>query len=96
MAENIITLYPPPVLSGFIYARLFSVHQVENEFKVLHFADVDGIQEGVTDELKKVQKEEFSAALQKMCDSAKVYKYMAMELILNKNKLCVFDLKNQS
>jgi hypothetical protein len=31
-----------------------------------HFADVAEIQEAVTDELKKVQKEEFSAAFQKI------------------------------
>jgi hypothetical protein len=30
--------------------------------KVLHFADVAEIQEAVNDKLKKVQKEEFSAA----------------------------------
>jgi hypothetical protein len=36
------------------------------ELKGLHFADVDEIQEAVTDELKKVQKEEFSAAFQQM------------------------------
>jgi hypothetical protein len=39
--------------------------------KVLHFADVVEIQEAVTDELKKVQKEEFSAAFQKLYDRAK-------------------------
>ena len=32
------------------------------KLKGLHFADVAEIQEAVTDELKKVQKEEFSAA----------------------------------
>jgi len=32
--------------------------------KGLHFADVAEIQEAITDELKKVQKEEFLAALQ--------------------------------
>jgi len=37
----------------------------------LHFADVVEIQEAVTDELKKVQKEEFSAAFQKLYDRAK-------------------------
>jgi hypothetical protein len=31
-----------------------------------YFADVADIQEAVTDELKKVQKEEFSAAFQKL------------------------------
>jgi len=36
------------------------------KLKGLHFSDVTEIQEHVTDELKKVQKEEFSAAFQKM------------------------------
>jgi hypothetical protein len=52
----------PPVLSRFISARLFSVPQVENEFKRTLLADVAEIQEAVTDELKKFQKEEFSAS----------------------------------
>jgi len=34
--------------------------------KGLHFAGAAEIQEAVTDELKKVQKEEFSAAFQKL------------------------------
>jgi len=37
------------------------------KLKGLHFADVAEIQEAVNDELKKLQKEEFSAAFQKMC-----------------------------
>jgi len=40
------------------------------KLKGLHFADVAEIQEAVT-ELKKVQKEEFSAALQKLYDREK-------------------------
>jgi hypothetical protein len=36
--------------------------------KGLHSADVAEIQEAVTDELKKVRKEEFSAAFQKLYD----------------------------
>jgi len=36
------------------------------KLKGLHFADVADIQEAVTDELNKVQKDEFSAAFQKM------------------------------
>jgi hypothetical protein len=39
--------------------------------KRLQFADVVEIQEAVTDELKKAQKEEFSAAFQKLYDRAK-------------------------
>jgi hypothetical protein len=37
----------------------------------LHFADFAEIWEAVTDELKKVQKEEFSAPFQKLCLCAK-------------------------
>jgi hypothetical protein len=41
------------------------------KLKGLHFADVAEIQQAVTDELKKVQKEEFSAAFQKLYDCPK-------------------------
>jgi hypothetical protein len=43
--------------------------------KGLHFADVAEIQEAVTDELNKTQKEEFSTAFQKLCDRAKACIY---------------------
>jgi hypothetical protein len=46
-------LPPAPVLSRVTSARLFSVPQVENEVKGLHFADVAEIQEVVTDESPK-------------------------------------------
>ena len=49
-----------------------SMHRV---LKELHFADVTEIQEGVTVELKKVQKEEFSAAFQKLYDCTKICIY---------------------
>jgi uncharacterized Fe-S cluster protein YjdI len=45
------------------------------KLKGLHFADVAEIQEVVTDELKKVQKEEFSAAFQKLYDHVKACIY---------------------
>jgi len=52
------------------------------KLKGLHLADVAEIQEAVTDELKKVQKDEFSAAFQKL------------ELISNKKKgTCLRFLK---
>ena len=38
----------------------------ENELKRLHFEDVAEIQEAIKDELKKVQKKEFSTAFQKL------------------------------
>jgi hypothetical protein len=46
------------------------------KLKALHFADGADIQEAVTDELKKVQKEEFSSAFQKLHDRAKAYMYI--------------------
>jgi len=49
------------------------------KLKGLHFADVTEIQVPVTDELKKVQKEEYSAAFQKLYDRAKLV-YMPMNL----------------
>jgi hypothetical protein len=45
------------------------------KLKGLQFADVVEIQEAVTDELKKVPKEEFSAAFQKACYHAKACIY---------------------
>jgi len=45
------------------------------KLKGLHFTDVVEIQEAVTDELKKVQKDEFSAAFQKLYDRAKACIY---------------------
>jgi HD superfamily phosphohydrolase YqeK len=71
MLQPFITL----VFSRFISARLFSVPQVKNEVKILFFADVAEIHEAVTDELKKVQKEKFSAAFQKLYDSTKACIY---------------------
>jgi hypothetical protein len=41
--------------------------------KGLHFVDVAEIQEAVTDELRNVQKKEFSAAFQKLYDGANAY-----------------------
>jgi len=41
------------------------------KLKGLHFADFAEIQEAVTDELKKVQKEKFSAAFQRLYNNVK-------------------------
>jgi hypothetical protein len=43
--------------------------------KKLHFAGVAEIQEAVTDKLKKIQEEEFSASFQKMHDRTKASIY---------------------
>jgi hypothetical protein len=45
------------------------------KLKGLNFVDVAEIQEAITDEFKKVQKEEFSAAFQKLYDRAKACIY---------------------
>jgi len=45
------------------------------KLKGLHFAGVAEIQEAVTDELNKVQKEEFLAAFQKLHNRAKACGY---------------------
>jgi hypothetical protein len=44
--------------------------------KGLHLADIAEIQEDVTEELKKAQKEEYSAAFQKLFDRAKACIYV--------------------
>jgi len=45
------------------------------KLKVLHFGDVAEIQDTVTDELKKVQKQEFSASLEKLYECVNAWKY---------------------
>jgi len=55
--------------------------KLKNNLKVLEFADFTKIQKVISDELKKIQKEEFSAAFQKMYDCAEACIYV--ELILN-------------
>jgi len=61
------------------------------KIKGLHFADVAEIKEAVTDELKKVQKERFSAVFRN-CTTAQKAVYMPVELILNKKNICVFRI----
>jgi hypothetical protein len=48
---------------------------VKTKLKGLHFPDVVEIQEGVTGELKRVLKEEISAAFQKLYHRARAYIY---------------------
>jgi hypothetical protein len=53
----------------------FLFPKLKNKLKGLPFSDVVEIKEAVTDELKKVQKQEFSAAFQKLYDRSKAYIY---------------------
>jgi hypothetical protein len=79
--KYVTTLYPPPILSRSISVRLL-YFLLRMKLKGLHFADVTEFQEAITDVLKKVQKEEFSAAFQKLYDRANPI-YMPTEFILN-------------
>ena len=65
------------------------------KLKGLHFAGVAEIQEAVTDDLKKVQKEEFRQVSETV-DGTKACIYASWDYIELK-MICVFDLKkNQS
>jgi histone-lysine N-methyltransferase SETMAR len=69
--ENVTTLYHPPYSPDLSPPDYFLFPKLKMKSKGLHFADVAEIQESVTDELKKVQKEKISAAFQKLYDRAK-------------------------
>jgi hypothetical protein len=71
LPKSFTTLYHPPYPPDLSPPDYFLFPKL----KGLHFADVAEIQEAVTDELKKFQKEEFSAAFQKLYDRAKASIY---------------------
>jgi hypothetical protein len=88
MLQPFIINPPPPRHSPEVSPPdyfLFSKFKIK--LKGLQFAEVAEIQEAVTDELKKVQKEEFSAAFQKLYDRAKACCILLMDLISNKKSL---------
>ena len=60
--KNVTTLYHPLYSPDLSPPDYFLFLKLKMKLKGLHFADVAEIQEAVTDELKKVQKEEFLAA----------------------------------
>jgi len=72
---------------------------LKKKLKGLHFADVAEIQEAVTDELQKVQKEDFSAAFQKLYDRAKAFIFASGAYFELKKGIvflmCLRFLKNQ-
>jgi hypothetical protein len=59
------------------------------KLKGLDFADVAEIQEAITDGLKKLQKEGFSAAFQKLYDRTKACIYGSGAYLELKKKSCV-------
>jgi hypothetical protein len=70
-SKNDTTLFHAPYSPDLSLPDYSLFPNLEIKLKGLHFGDVADIQEAASDELKKVQKEEFSAALQKLYDHAK-------------------------
>ena len=66
LQKNVRTLYHIPYSPYLSPIDYFLFPKLKVKLKGLHIANVAEIQEAVTDELKKVQKEEFSAAFQKL------------------------------
>jgi len=90
--KNFTTLYHLPYSPDLSPPDYFLFPKLKIKLKGLHFADVAEIQEAVTDVLKKVQKEEFSAAFQKLYDHAKTCIYANGACFeFKKKKACVFD-----
>jgi hypothetical protein len=73
--KKVTTHYNPPYSPDLSSPDYFLVPKLKMKLKGLHFADVAEIQEAVTDELRKFQKEEFSAAFQKLYYRAKACIY---------------------
>jgi hypothetical protein len=65
----------PPYSPDVSPSHHFLLPKLKVKLKGLQFADVAEIQEAVTDDSKKLQKEEFSATFQKLYYRAKVYVY---------------------
>jgi hypothetical protein len=90
--KNITTLYHPPYSPDLSPPGYFLLPKLKIKLKGLHFADIAEIQEAVTDELKKVQKGEFSAAFQKLYDRATACLFANGTYfeLTKKKKLCAF------
>jgi histone-lysine N-methyltransferase SETMAR len=88
--KNVTTLYHPPYSPDLSPPDYFLFPKLKLKLKGPHFADVAAIQVGVTVELNRAQKEEFSEAFHKLYDRTKVCIHMPVELVLNKKKVRVF------
>jgi hypothetical protein len=82
LTPKILNPLSPPYCPDISPPDYFVLPKLKMKSKGLHFVDVAEFQEAVPDELKKVQKEEFSAVFQKLYDPAKSCTYLS-ELILN-------------
>jgi hypothetical protein len=73
--KNVTTLYHSLYSPDLSPPDYFLFSKLKMKLKGLHFADIAEIQEAVTDELNKVQIEEFLAAFQKLYNHAKACIY---------------------
>jgi hypothetical protein len=78
--KKVTTLYHPSCSPNLSLPDYFLFPKLKMKLKGLHFGDVAEIQEAITDKLKKVQKEEFSAVFRNSTTAQKPV-YMPMELI---------------
>jgi hypothetical protein len=76
LQKKVTILYRPPYSPDLFPPDYFLFPKLKMKLKGLQFADVAETQEALTDELKKVQKEEFSAAFQKLYNHTKACIYV--------------------
>ena len=91
--QNVITPYHPHYSPDLSPPDYFLFPKLKMKLKGLHCSDVAEIQDAITDEPKKVRKEEFSAVFRN-CTTTQKPVYMSVELILNKKQVsssCLFD-----
>jgi uncharacterized Fe-S cluster protein YjdI len=86
--KNVITLYHPPYFPDLSPPDYFLFPKLKRKLKGLNFEAVAEIQVALTEEVKKLQKEEFSAAFRKMYDHAKACIY-ANGAYFEKKKWCL-------
>jgi len=88
---NSLSNIPPRCSPDLSPPDYFLFPKLKMKLKGLHFADVAEIQEAVTDELKKVKKEEFLAAFRKLYNCANpVYICQWSLFWIKEKKVCVF------
>jgi len=90
-------LYHPLYSPDLSPPNYFVFPKLKMKLKGLHFADVAEIQEVVTDELKKVQKEEFLATFHNLYDRAIACIYASGAYFeLKRRHVSLIFKKNQS
>jgi len=82
----------PRTLQIYLHQTIFCSPNLTMKLKGLHFMDDAEIQEAITEELKKVEKEEFSAAFQKLYNCTKACIYANEAYFEFKKKICVFRM----